>query len=283
MDLGRQRLFVAELGNNSVGVIDLRERQLVSTIDGLAEPQGVGYVSSTDTLYVANGRDGSVRLFQGPDLVPAGRIELGDDADNIRVDAEASKVFIGHGRGALAIIDPVSRVKIADIPLAAHPEGFQLEPPGSRILVNLPGAREVGVVSLGAGKVSATWPMQDARANFPMAIDEAANRVLVVFRSPAKLAAFAMGDGSLVAKVDSCSDADDVFIDAKRNRVYVSCGDGLIDVFEPRGTGYYWIGHIPTAPGARTSLLVPELDRFFLAARATGSEPASIWVFRPTP
>ena len=91
IDIARKRLFVAELGNNSVGVIDLKERKLVTTIAGLAEPQGVGYVASTDTLYVANAGDGSVRLFRGPELAPAGRIELGDDADNIRVDAQTGK------------------------------------------------------------------------------------------------------------------------------------------------------------------------------------------------
>lgn len=283
LDLGRQRLFVAELGNDSVGVIDLKERKLVTTIAGLAEPQGVGYVPSTDTLYVANAGDGSVRLFRGPDLAPAGRIELGDDADNIRVDAQTGKVFIGYGRGALAIIDPVSRVKTADIPLRAHPEGFQLSGSGSRAFVNLPDARQIGVLDTSAGKVSATWSMQDARANFPMAIDEDGQLVLVAFRSPARLAAFAMGDGSLVAKAGSCGDADDVFADAKRNRVYVSCGDGFIDVFERRDRAYERIARIPTAPGARTSLFSPELDRLFLAVRAGAAEPAAIWVFRPVP
>jgi YVTN family beta-propeller protein len=57
VDLKRQRLFVAELGNDSVGVVDLANRKLLQTIAGLKEPQGVGYEPSTDTLYVANARD----------------------------------------------------------------------------------------------------------------------------------------------------------------------------------------------------------------------------------
>ena len=58
VDLKRQRLFVAELGNDSVGVVDLTTHSLLRTITGLNEPQGVGYEPSTDTLYVANARDG---------------------------------------------------------------------------------------------------------------------------------------------------------------------------------------------------------------------------------
>src|SRR3954464_2917213 len=50
IDLKRQRLFVAELGNDSGGFIALANRTLIRTIAGLNEPQGVGYEPSTDTL-----------------------------------------------------------------------------------------------------------------------------------------------------------------------------------------------------------------------------------------
>src|SRR5580700_11215435 len=87
IDLKRQRLFVAELGNDTVGVVDLANRKLIRRIAGLKEPQGVGYEPSTDMLYVANAGDGSVRLFEGSDYKTEGRIELGSDADDNRVDA----------------------------------------------------------------------------------------------------------------------------------------------------------------------------------------------------
>lgn len=281
IDLARQRLFVAELGNNSVGVVDLKERKLLRRITGLKEPQGVGYVASTDTLYVANAGDGSVRLFQGTDLSPAGRIDLGDDADNIRIDTRANRLFIGYGKGAIAIIDPVKRTKIGDVQLAAHPEGFQLDGAGTKIFVNVPDARHIAVVDLLLGKVAKTLPMNDARSNFPMAIDHERGRVLSVFRNPPKLVALSAGDGAVLSGVTICSDADDVFVDSKRRRVYVSCGEGFIDVFETKESGYSQIAHLSTAAGARTSLWVPEVDRLFLAVRATGAEAPAIWVFRP--
>src|SRR5215475_3708726 len=105
VDLARQRLFVAELGNNSVGVVDLNGRKVIRNIEELKEPQGVAYVASMDTLYVANGGDGSVRLFIGPDHAPAGQIELQDDADNIRVDSAANQLIVGYGSGGLGVID----------------------------------------------------------------------------------------------------------------------------------------------------------------------------------
>src|SRR5262245_5504429 len=86
IDLSRQRLFVAELGNDSVGIVDLRSRKLIHTIGGLNQPQGVGYVPSMEMLYVANAGDGSVRAFLGADYAAAGKLELEDDVYNKRVD-----------------------------------------------------------------------------------------------------------------------------------------------------------------------------------------------------
>ena len=283
IDLARQRLFIAELGNDSVGIVDLKERKILRRIPGLKEPQGTGYVPSIDTLYIANAGDGTLRLFQGDNYSDAGRIELGDDADNIRVDEAANRVIVGYGSGALASIDAVRRSKIADISLKGHPESFQLSRDGRQVFVNVPSAREIAVVDRSAGKQVGSWPMRMAASNFPMALDEEAGQVFSVFRNPAKIGVFAMNDGSRVAIADICGDADDIFVDANRHRLYVSCGDGSIDVIEARG-GFRRIARVPTVAGARTALFVPAFDRLFLAVRAhSGRNQQRLWVFQPLP
>jgi hypothetical protein len=282
IDAPRARLLVAELGNDSLGVVDVKQRTLVRRISGLSEPQGVGYVRSTDTVYVANGRDGSLRLFDGATYGEAGRLKLGNDADNVRVDDEANHVIVGYGNGALAVLDAASRSKLTDLRLKGHPESFQLGEHGSRAYVNIPSAHEIAVVDLKGAGQTATWPMR-LGANFPMALDEAAGRVLSVFRSPARLGVFAMRDGNMVASPETCGDADDIFLDAMRHRAYVSCGEGAIDVIDTQDSGYRRIERIPTIAGARTALFSPELDRLFLATRAQRGDPASIRIYRPTP
>ena len=282
IDLKRQRLFVAELGNDSLGVVDLAAGKTMRTITGLSEPQGVAYVLSTDNVYVANGGDGSVRLFGGDDLAPIGRVELGSDADNVRVDPQSSRVLVGYGKGALALIDPATRAKVADFRLKAHPEGFQIDETGTRVFVNVPNAREIDVIDL-AAKANRSLSTQGAGSNFPMAVDRTGHRVLSVFRSPAILMTLSNPEGLVVAKVPTCGDADDVFVDAKRRRVYVSCGEGVVDVLDETASGYQQLSRVPTVSGARTSLFVPELDRLFVAVRARSGEPAAIWVFRPAP
>lgn len=283
VDLGRRRLFVAELGNDSVGVVDIGTLKTIKRIAGLREPQGVGYVASTDALFVANAGDGSVRMFRGADLLPAERIELGDDADNIRIDPHSGHVYVGYGNGALAVIDPTAGKAVATLSLQAHPEGFQIDPAGARLFANVPDAGQIAVIDLSAGKQITTWPLRRARANFPMAIDAANARVLAAFRRPATLIAYHSADGSVAAELPICADADDVFVDEKRRRVYVSCGEGSLDVLEESGGDYKRVAHIATPSGARTSLFVPELDRLFLAVRATGRETAGIWIYRPAP
>jgi DNA-binding beta-propeller fold protein YncE len=286
-DAGRQRLFVAELGNGSVGIVDLRVGKLAGRLQGLSEPQGVAWHAGSDTLYVANAGDGSVRLYRADRssdaLAPAGTIALGDDADNVRLDPRRDRLVVGYGKGALAVIDPASRKKIADIALKGHPESFQFDEQGQRIFVNVPDARQIAVVDVVAGRQTSSLELGEARSNFPMAVDAAAHRLLVATRRPARLLAFATQDGKPVASVDTCGDSDDLFVDARRQRVYVTCGEGVVEVFGVRGDGYQSLGRVPIVAGARTSWFAPDTDRLYVGVRASGSQPAAIWVFRPAP
>jgi len=146
IDHARQRLFVAEFGNNSLGVVDLKTQKIFRRVAGLNEPQGVAYVSAVDCIFVSNGGDGSLRVFSGNDFSPVARVELKADADNLRIDPIRNLVFAGFGSGGLAIIDARSRKKVGEIDLKGHPEGFELEPSGERAFVNVPDARGITVL-----------------------------------------------------------------------------------------------------------------------------------------
>jgi hypothetical protein len=281
IDLDRDRLFVAELGNDSLGVVDLAAAKVLRRIDGLDEPQGVAYDPVTDTVYVADGGDGLVHRFGGAELTPLDTIQLDGDADNIRLDPENSEVVVGYGDGALALIDTASGKLKERISLPGHPESFQLEHDGQRIFVNVPDAHEITVVDRSTGQQVAGWGIADAHANFPMALDEANARLVVVYREPAMLAAFDTISGNPVAQLSACGDTDDVFLDPQRHRLYLSCGAGILDVIQQRGDTYEEIARIPSVPGAGTALFVPERDRLYLAVRASGAEGAAVWVYRP--
>ena len=284
IDRARQRLIVAGLGNNTVEVADLATGKPFQRLRGLSEPQDVAYADKADLIFVANAGDGSVRIFRAADLTALGRIDLHQDAGNIRIDPRNGNIIVGYGDGALAIIDPMTRTKIGTIALQGHPEGFRIEPTTGRAFVNVPEAKQIAVVDLDARRQTATWNLPDALSNLPMALDSAQSVLATVFRSPPRLVLLDTKTGSVTGNLPACRDADDVFFDVKRERIYVSCGAGEIGVFQRDGGTYRRLTSVATARGAQTSLFVPELDRLFVAARAgLLSSDASIEVFRPMP
>jgi YVTN family beta-propeller protein len=280
-DPTRHRLYVAELGNNSVGIVDLKARHVVRTVSGFDEPQGIAYEPSSDTVYVASGGDGSVRMFRAEDFSALGRIDLGEDADNVRVDRKAERVYVGYDDGALAVIDPATRSKVADIALKGHPESFQLEPTGPRIFVNVPDAHEIAVVDRDLRRQVASWSTGILVANYPLTIDASGGEAIPVFRLPARLERYEMRTGRSLGGIDVCGDSDDVFIDSTRRRIYVICGEGVVDTYNASGNQYTRVGRLKTSGGSRTGLYVPELDRLIIAIRAKGNEPAALWILRP--
>ena len=281
IDLKRQRAFIAELGNNSIGVVDLANLKLLKRITGLKEPQGVAWVGASDRLFVSNAGDGTVRMFGGDDLAPSGEVALGDDADNIRVDSE-NRVFVGYGNGGIAILDGSTGGKIGDLRLVAHPEAFEIEPGGKRLFVNEPAANRVSVVSAVSGKELDKWVAAKERGNFAMALDSARKQLFVVYRNQPAITVFDTGSGLVLTQLSTCGDADDVFFDARRKRLYLSCGEGFIAVLDAAAAGKLLeLGRIATRPGARTALFEPTLDRLFLAVRAQQGAPAELWVYRP--
>jgi DNA-binding beta-propeller fold protein YncE len=281
VDVPHRRLFIAELGNNTVGVVDIDAREVVRRLEGFDEPQGVAYLSQTDTLYVANGGDGELRAFRGAQLEPVGKLSLGGDADNVRIDREQGRVYVGAGSGNLTIVDAAAFKKLGQIDLKGHPESFQLEAGGSRIYVNVPDAREVAVVDRKTNKQIASWKTETLKSNYPMALDTTRNRVLVAFRQPATLVSYDATSGAVLERTEICGDADDVFLDVRRGYIYIACGQGVIDVLTARSDRAARVARIATSQGARTAFFSPELDRLFLAARAASGEGAAVWVFRP--
>ncbi|HZD25198.1 MAG TPA: hypothetical protein VE631_02980 [Alphaproteobacteria bacterium] len=281
IDIARKRLFVAELGNGSVDVADLGARRVIHRIAGLNEPQGIVYVPKADRLVVASGGDGTVRTFDGNGYAPRGQLDLGDDADNVRLDPRTGHVVVGFGGGGLAIIDPAGPAKLSVIALPGHPEGFQLS--GGRVHVNVPDARQIDVADLAAGTLTGSWTTGSLTANFPMAVDDDGH-VAVVFRGQDRFVLLDAASGRPAARTDTCGDADDVFFDSRRKRFMVSCGAGAVDVLALDGARLRSLARIPTSPGARTGLFVPALDRLFIAAPAGPSgHDASIQVFRAMP
>jgi len=281
VDLKQRRLFVAALGNDTLEVVDVKSGRRERSVDGFGEPQGVLYLPEFNRVYVANGSANRVDILDGTSLARIKGVERLNDADNVRYDAGARKVYVGYGNGALRALDPATGDSSGDIRLSGHPESFQLETRGTRIFVNVPPARHVAVVDRAKQSVVATWDVPGAESNYPMALDESGRRLFVGARKPAVLFVFDIDSGKVVAKLAIGEDTDDIFFDPERKRLYVICGEGRIDIVRQENPDRYSLeGTVRTAPRARTGLFVPEEGRLYVAAPASGTSPAKLLTYR---
>jgi hypothetical protein len=119
--------------------------------------------------------------------------------------------------------------------------------------------------------------MAQFRANFPISVNLQGDEVAVVARRPAVLLIYDQ-NGKMRRNQPTCTDADDVVFDPHRQRIYVSCGDGTVAIHADESDRP--TERVQTAPGARTSLFSPDLDRLFVAAPAR-SGPEEIVVLQP--
>ena len=288
IDLKGQRLFVSALGNNTVEVLDLQSGQRVRSIANLDAPQGVFYDASTNRLFVAS-EDGTTKIFDGTTFQLLQTVKLKDDADNIRYDARSHHVIVGYGGGkeirnrplapgALALMDSDGKTA-GEIVVDSHPESFQLEKNGTRVFINVPDKKEIEVADIAKSAVLDRWPITSAQ-NFPMALDEAHQRLFVGCRVPARLLILDTASGKTVASIEAVGDTDDLFYDSQRSRIYMIGGQGFIDVFGQKDADHYdRIARIPVPPGTRTGFFVPELGRLLVAVPHRGEQLAEILVY----
>ena len=282
---GKNQLFVAALGNNTVEVIDISARVRAHSIAGIPNPQGVVYAPDAKKLFAASSK-GKLRIYDGANFELLKEIDFHGDVDNLRYDAATHRVYVGYGEdetGAIGTVDALTNERLTEeYKLGAHPESFQLEVSGPNIYVNLPDLKQIAVINRKSGSIK-RWPMK-LEHNFPMALDEAGQRLFVATHEPARLAVFDTNSGRSIAELPCVQDADDVYYDAGRKRIYVPGGEGYISVFQMSDPDHYrLLAKIPSTLGARTAGYFGKgrkgFDRFFLGVPARADHGAEIWIY----
>jgi DNA-binding beta-propeller fold protein YncE len=280
-DAARQHLFVAALGNNTVEVLDTAKSTHLRSLTGFHEPQGIAVVPDLAAVAIANGDTGTLQLVDAQTLSTRWTVNVGGDADNVRYDARARRLYVA-AVGGLYAIDPGSGKHVGRIAIDGHPESFQLETAGTRVFANLPGLLRSQIVAADRAdmKETARWAPPDSGGNYPMALDEPNHRLFVGCRRPARTLVFDTASGRQIGSFDSVGDTDDLFYDSKRKRLYISGGDGYLDVIQDEGSNRFTrVAHLATAAGARTSLYVPDQNRVYLAVPHRGSQRAEIRIY----
>jgi hypothetical protein len=172
---------------------------------------------------------------------------------------------VAHAEDSLAVIDAKKLEIFKDIKVPGQPESFQLEKERPRLYLNVPSANAVVVIDTDQDKVIARYPLSLAGANYPMALDEAHRRIFVGCRKPPCIAVLDSDSSKEVAQVTIPGDTDDLFFDAKRHRLYASCGEGYLAVVRQVDADHYEpLEKIATAKLARTCFFDPGAGRLYL-------------------
>ena len=283
IDPAANLLFIAARGNNSVFVIDLNTKNATHFITGLDAPQGVVYIPENNRLFVSNGGDGTVDVFDVASYALIKTLTFASNADNMRFDQHTGLLYVGFGEGnqsGIGIVNATSNLILGTIPLDGHPEAFELEQYGTKIFVNVPTSSAIEVLDRTNRSVVSKWSLTSALANYPMALDERDHRLFVGFWFPTVLISYDTTSGKIVDSVNTSSDADDLFYDSSSRLILASCGQGFVDVFKQQNTDHLsTFDFIATGPLARTSLFYPEKGELFVAVPQHNGVAARLIIF----
>ena len=218
-------------------------------------------------------------IYDGKSLTLRETLGFGGDADNVRYDQQMGDIWVGYGNGGIGIVNSTGQ-NVGSVALGTHPESFQFEQNGDRVYVNVPKQFGITVVDRKKRGVVAKWGLGGQFANYPMALDDANERLFVGCRFPARLVVLDTTSGRIVTSLPTVGDTDDVFYDPVRRLVYVIGGEGAVEVLRQHDRDHYEpVRRITTAPGARTGLFVPAFNRLFVAVPHRGRQSARVLVY----
>jgi DNA-binding beta-propeller fold protein YncE len=282
IDSKNGRLFVANLSNNSLDIVDLKAGKLLKQIPDQKKVQGIAYAPDLDRIFVGNGIGGECNVFDGKDYKLLKSIKL-PGADNVRYLASRRVVYVGHAEKALSAIDAQTYEVKAEIELPGRPEGFQLETKRPRLYMNTVDPTRLVVVDAEKNEVLHRYPVKLAGRAYPMAVDETNHRLFLDCRNKPSIVVMDSETGKEVASVAIPEDIDDLFFDAKNKRLYASCGAGALAVVRQRDADHYESEEtIPTVKLARTCFFDPAGERLYLIVpRQENEDGPTIRVYKP--
>jgi DNA-binding beta-propeller fold protein YncE len=291
VDVEGRRLFLAALEKNTIEVVDLKAGAVSRSLAGFQKPQGLLYLGAIRRLFVASGKDGAVRTFDGEALLPTHDATVSLGADAIGYDPKRNEIYVGSGgadagkeRGDLTIFDAAGLRQVAALTTDAHAGGSVAERRGKRMFVLVPEKGQVVVLDRGTRAVLATWTVAGIQKDVALALDEKSHRLFLGARTPPGIVVLNSDTGAQVATVATAATLDGLSFDAATRRIYTTGGEGFLDVTQQVDADHYRrIARIPTGPVARTSLFVPEWKQLFVAVPRDKDRGAELRVFEAVP
>jgi len=291
-DVDGHRLFLTAEENDKVQVLDTNTNQLIHTIDDVKAPHSMLFRKELKKIFVVEGDASAVKIYDSDSFKPLGEVKVSVDADSLAYDPATSYLYVVNGGreahtpySLISVIDTNNAKKLRDIKIDSnHVEALVLEKSGPRLFMNITGKNAIGVMDRNKATLTTTWPLPPGdKLNVAMAFDEPNHRLFVVTRNPGKLVVLNSDNGKVIADIPAVGMVDDAAYDAQHKRVYAA-GDQFVDVFQQMDPDHYsLLGRVPGSFRAKTAILVPELNRYYLAVPHHGDKEAEVRVYEIQP
>ncbi len=292
VDLAGNRLFSTAEENSKVLVFDLLTNKLIHTIDDVKAPHSMLYRADLKKLFVVDGDLGEIKIYDANSYKPAGSIKLREGADASVYDPSTKYLYVVNGgkdahlpNSYISLIDTTAGETKAEIKIDSNDvEAMAVEKSGPRLFVDVRGNNAVEVFDRTKHTLVATWSIaQEGKKPTAIAFDENGHRLFVGTRDPGKLIVLDSDSGKVVNSLPGASMVDDMAYDGEKKRIYFA-GTQFIDVFRQRDADHYdQIGHISTSFRAKTAMLVPELNRYYLGVPHHEGQTAELRVYNVLP
>jgi DNA-binding beta-propeller fold protein YncE len=299
VDVKGHRLFATPESKKCVQVFDIEAGKFLHEIPGFGDPHSVLYRSDIDQLFVTDGEAGLLRIFNGRDYQPIKSVKLGLHADLTAYDPDTKYLYVVSGGAHVSIpeserkaysfitvVDTTSGEALADIKIVAESlEAMVVERSTPRLYVNIRDKNQIGVLDRQKHTLVETWPITMGKNNYAIELDEAHHRLFVGCRISdvrSVIVVFDTQTGKEIKALPIGGNVDYLAFDPRSGRLYATCGTGDLDVYQERDTdSYTLIGKVETSIMAKTGLLVPELNLFFVSVpNFGGTQHAKILVFQ---
>ena len=292
-DVKGNRLFLAGEEKGTLEVFDLKTGKHLKTVEGLEEPHAIHFMPEKNRLIVTNSGDGMTKIIDAGTYKIVGTIKLTPGADVLGYDPSTQRAWIVTGgknastkmkETIVSEIDPATGQRLGDLKFDTDfTEGIAAEQKGNRLFINVAGKHYVAVVDKRTRKVVATWPIKEGENNAPIALDEANKRLFVVTRKPFKLIVLDTDTGKSVASFDAPNRTNELQFDKANRRIYLA-GDDYVAVFQQKDADHYTeLARVKSDKGAKTAILVPELNRLFVAVAGKAPVKAAVLQYEVVP
>lgn len=290
-DVKGNRLFLAAEDHDTLEVFDLATAKHLKTLAGLVEtPHGLLFLADVNKLVVTQtGGDGMTKVIDGKSYKIVDSFKHTAGADSMAYDVARKRLYVVAGGrdmkktdSYLVELDPYTGKNYGELRFDTDKvEAMAIEANGNNIFINVTGKNEIAVLDKKTRTVTKTWPIKEAQKNAPVAFDEATHRLFVITRQPGRLIVVNADTGATISDFKAPERTDQVIFDKATRRVYVLGGEGYIGVFEEKDADHIVeLPRITSAPGAKTGILVPELNKLFVAASPGDSKAmAAILVY----